>query len=138
MSSKKASALRQELDQLLCEIEQLGNTFSSRKPMWEGNVYVLRRRCGRPNCHCVDGKMHETTVLSDRSENSPRTITLKGPDIDRFQRMTEQYTKFRKARARVTKITKRILILIDKLAEIRLKEGKKKKHKKKVKKGEIL
>lgn len=126
MPPTSSSSLRKELGDLLRELHTLGDIFTSRKPMWEGNVYLLRRRCGRPNCHCVDGDLHETTVLSDRSGDSPRTVTIKGPDIDHFQHMTEQYTRFRRARARVVKITTRMLTVIDKLAEIRLKEGKKK------------
>lgn len=127
MAHKDPSYLRKELDELLRELGTLVRTFTPRSSLWAGNVYVLRRRCGRPNCHCVEGELHEATVLSDRSGDSPRTIALKGNDIERFRRMTQKYGKVRKARARVTKINKRILLIVDELTDIRLKEGQKQK-----------
>jgi len=123
MSRRKPESLRQELDQLLGELGRLARTFTSRSPLWEGNVYLLRRRCGRPNCHCAEGDLHTTPVLSDRTGASPRTVTLKGKDVERFRQMTESYRRFREARAQVTKITKRILHIVDQLGNIRLKQG---------------
>lgn len=125
--AKDPSSLRHELGQLLNELSSLTRTFSARSPMWPGNVYVLRRRCGKANCRCAQGELHESTVLSDRSGDSPRIIPLKGKEIEKFRRMTLHYQRFRKARARITKITQRILAIVDALGEIRVKEGLKKK-----------
>lgn len=123
------SVLNQELGELIRELKKISKTFTSKTAMWKGNVYTLRRRCGHPNCHCADGKLHESTALDDRSGDKPRTVTLKGGEIEQFRRMTEKWTNFRNARARVTKINKRILEIVDRLGEIRLKEGLKKKKK---------
>jgi hypothetical protein len=131
MAHKNPSPLRQELNQLLAELEEIAALFARSTPLWKGTVYVLRRRCGKPNCRCTEGELHETTVLSDRSGKRPRTIPLEGNDINRFRSMTQRYRRVRSARARVTKMTKRILCIVDQLTDIRLKEGQKKYKKRK-------
>ena len=129
MKNQDPSPLRQELSQLLKELEDLTALFKRKSPLWKGTVYTLRRKCGRPNCRCAKGELHETTVLSDRSGRQSRTIPLKGNDVNRFRSITQRYRRVRTARARVATISKRILAIIDQLTEIRLEEGHEK-HKK--------
>lgn len=121
--------LRHELGQLIKEIFRLGDVFTHRGPLWEGNVYILRRRCGKPTCHCAEGELHAATVLADRSGAVRRTVPLRGADVDFFQPMTKAYGRFRDARARLTKIHKRMLQIIDLLGEVRLAEGRQKEKK---------
>ena len=117
------NTLRKELGELVRELTRLQNLFTSRSPLWKGNVYLMRRRCGQPNCRCAKGKLHEAVVLSDRSGEMPRTLPLSDKDVDRFRRMTEDYSRFRQARARVPKIAKRILEIVDVFGEMRLEAG---------------
>ena len=127
MQKKKhdPTVLRKELGELVRELTHLQNRFTSRSPLWKGNVYLMRRRCGQPNCRCARGELHEAVVLSDRSGDRPRTLPLKDEDVDRFRRMTEDYSRFRQARARVLKIAKRIAQIVDVFGEIRLEAGQK-------------
>ncbi len=131
MQTKHAdpSVLRHELGQLTKEVSRLVELFTHRDPLWEGNVYVLRRRCGKPTCHCAQGELHASTVLADRSGRARRTIPLRSVDIDFFQPMTKAYGRFRDARARLTKLHKRMLQIIDLLGEARLAEGRQKEKK---------
>ena len=117
------NTLRKELGELVRELTRLQNLFTSRSPLWKGNVYLMRRRCGQPNCRCAKGKLHEAVVLSDRSGESPRTLPLSDEDVDRFRRMTEDYSRFRQARARVPKIARRIVEIVDAFGEMRLEAG---------------
>ena len=129
--ARNPSVLRQELGALLEELDGLQGLFTSRAPLWKGNVYLMRRRCGRPQCHCAEGSLHEAVVLSDRSGDKPRTMILKPEDVDRFQRMTRCYSRYRRARARVVKIARRLVHIIDALGDIRLQEGQKGREKRK-------
>jgi hypothetical protein len=119
------TVLNKELGELVREMTRLQRLFTSKSPLWKGNVYVMHRRCGRPNCRCVEGELHRAVVLSDRSGNRPRTIPLNDKNVDEFRRMTEAYSRFRYARSRVIKIAKRIVQIVDALGEIRLDAGQK-------------
>lgn len=114
------TVLGHELGELVAEVRRLIEVFTSPQPLWRGNVYTIRRRCGHPNCHCVHGELHASTVLSDRSGEKPRTLALPGREVDRFLRMTKRYSRFQRARARIKKIAAQIVRLADALCEIRL------------------
>ena len=124
------TVLRKELGELLRELTRLQRLFTKRSPLWKGNVYLMRRRCGQPTCRCAKGKLHEAVVLSDRSGDKPRTLPLNDQNVDHFRRMTKEYSRFRQARARVMKIAKRIVEIADALGEIRLEAGQKGRKKK--------
>jgi hypothetical protein len=124
------NVLRKELGELVRELTRLQKLFTSRSPLWKGNVYLMRRRCGQPNCRCTRGRLHEAVVLSDRSGDSPRTVPLNDENVDPFRCMTEDYSRFRQARARVPKIAKQIVNIVDALGEIRLEAGQKGRKKK--------
>jgi hypothetical protein len=115
-----STVLGHELGELAAELKRLIEVFTSSKPLWRGNVYTIRRRCGHPNCHCADGDLHVSTVISDRTGEKPRTLALHGEDVDRFHRMTQRYGRFQHARARVKKIAAQIVHLADALCAIRL------------------
>ena len=44
--------------------------------MIRGSVVVHRRRCGKPNCRCADGDLHEATVLSYSERGRTRFVML--------------------------------------------------------------
>ncbi len=112
--------LSHELGELDAELHRLIEVFTSLQPLWKGNVYTIRRRCGHANCRCAQGELHVSTVLSDRTGEKPRTLALPGKEVDRFQRMTKRYSRFQHARARIKKIAAQIVRLADALCEIRL------------------
>ena len=67
--------------------------------MIRGSVVVQRRRCGKPNCRCVDGEqLHETTVLSYSEAGSSRTVMLDPADVTAVRAAVERY---RTAQARL-------------------------------------
>jgi len=41
-----------------------------------GTVIKLRRRCGKANCRCADGQLHESWALSYSRESRTRMIPL--------------------------------------------------------------
>ena len=43
-----------------------------------GTVIKLRRLCGKPNCRCVDGQLHESWALSYSLECRTRMVPLQG------------------------------------------------------------
>ncbi len=60
-----------------------------------GSLITLRRRCGRPNCHCAEGAPHETPALSYSMEGRTRTVTLRPEDIPAVEAALERYAAAR-------------------------------------------
>lgn len=49
--------------------------------MLRGSLFVMKRRCGKPNCRCADGEPHESPALAYPEARRTRTITLTGADL---------------------------------------------------------
>lgn len=54
----------------------------SGKPLvLRGTLTTSRRRCGKLNCRCVSGELHESPVLRFTEGGSYRTLTLHEADL---------------------------------------------------------
>jgi hypothetical protein len=60
-----------------------------------GSLITLRRRCGRPNCHCAEGAPHETPALSYSLDGRTRTVTLRPEDVPVVAAALERYAAAR-------------------------------------------
>jgi hypothetical protein len=59
--------------------------------MVRGSVVVQRRRCGRPNCRCADGELHEATVLSYSQGGRNRTLMLAAGQVAAVRAAVARY-----------------------------------------------
>jgi len=110
-----ASQLRKELRQCFLEVGNLLRILKQRRPMIRGNVYNLRRKCGKANCRCQEGHLHESRVLSVPEKGRKHLRTVPAGKRTQWQSMTERYRRFRRARARLVKLFATIIKLIDEL-----------------------
>src|SRR5207244_12936231 len=60
-----------------------------------GSLIVLRRRCGKPGCHCVTGERHETPALSYSVEGRTRMLTLGAADLSEVRAGIARYESAR-------------------------------------------
>ena len=83
----------------------------------KGSVYDLQTRCGKPSCHCASpqGPLHTSTVLSWSDRGKTHLRTLPPSERSRFRRWTENYRRFRHARASLVKLHQAMLMRIDRL-----------------------
>src|ERR1035441_9842989 len=44
--------------------------------MVQGSFYLLRRKCGKPNCRCANGQLHATYVLTRSEQGKDRLYTV--------------------------------------------------------------
>jgi hypothetical protein len=121
--NRKLSLLRTKLNDTHTQIQQLIQDFQARRPLLPGSLYTLKRRCGKPNCHCVDGQLHTSTVLSYRGEQKPRTISPPADQIDALENMTDDYRDFRKARAQLVRLQRKMLEHVDQIQTLRVQQG---------------
>ncbi|MHB1473626.1 MAG: DUF6788 family protein [Dermatophilaceae bacterium] len=60
--------------------------------MLRGSLVTLRRRCGKPNCHCAQGgQRHEAPALSYSEAGRTRVVMLAESDVDAVTAALERY-----------------------------------------------
>jgi len=65
--------------------------------MVRGVLFTLRRRCGKPSCHCAGGEGHESPALAYPEGGRTRTMTLRAADVDDLRAALERYQTERAA-----------------------------------------
>jgi hypothetical protein len=120
---QKLSSLRSKLNDTQTQIQQLLHDFQTRQPLLPGSLYTLKRRCGKPNCRCTKGQLHTSTVLSYRGEQKRQTITPPPGQVKTLKTMTDEYRRFRKARAQLVRLQRQMLDLVDKIQIERTEQG---------------
>ena len=82
-------------------------------PMILGSFYRLRTKCGKPSCRCAHGPPHTAWVLSRSEQGQSKLYSLPAPERPRLKRLTAEYRRFQRARARWVKLTVQLLRQID-------------------------
>ena len=113
----RASRLRLALKSLLAEHQRQLDEMLPLRQLVKGSVYLLQTRCGKPSCHCAseEGPLHSSTVLSWSEHGKTRLRALPPGERARFRQLTENYRRFRQARAALVKLQRRMLAAIDQL-----------------------
>jgi hypothetical protein len=121
--NQQLSSLRSQLLALQHQLPQLLEACLARAPLLPGSLYTLRRKCGKPNCHCSRGELHESTVLSYRGQGRPRNISPPPGQLDSLRAMTHDYRRCRQARAQLVRWQRQLLKLVDALEAARIQQG---------------
>lgn len=113
----RASRLRLALQSLLADFQGQIKQLLPVRHLVKGSVYELQTRCGKPSCHCTseEGPLHSSTVLSWSEHGKTRLRALPAGERARFRQLTENYRRFRQARAALVKLHRRMLAAIDQL-----------------------
>ena len=116
-SPQRASRLRQALQSLLHDYQRQLDILLPLRQLVKGSVYDLQTRCGKPSCHCAsdDGPLHSSTVISWSEHGKTRLRTLPPDELSHFRQGTQNYRRFRQARASLVKLHQRIVAHIDRL-----------------------
>ena len=116
-SSDRASRLRQALKTLLDGYQRQIEALLPLRQFIKGSVYDLHTRCGKPSCHCAskEGPLHSSAVISWSEHGKTRLRSLPPGELSHFRRLTENYRRFRNARAALVKLHRRMLDHLDRL-----------------------
>jgi hypothetical protein len=118
--SDATSRRRQQLWQAYGALARTLRLLQRQQPMVPGTLYLLRRKCGKPNCRCAQGQLHGSWVLT-RSESGQSRLYAVGRDQrGRLRLLTLEYGRWQRAWARLVKGSAAILALVDALAQDRL------------------
>jgi hypothetical protein len=113
------SRLRQNLRELLDDLDKSLRVTFGRAPMVKGNVYELARKCGKPNCACTRGQLHRSMVLTWSHEGRSKLFSIPAERVGELQEKSSEYLRFRRARAQVTQIGRKILAVMDRIEKLR-------------------
>jgi len=91
--------------------------------LMRGSVYELRRKCGKPSCACRDGVLlHSCMAITWSDAGRKRLRSLSPKEEVELVRLTENYRRFRRARARLVELHAKMLAVVDQLEEARRRE----------------
>ena len=119
---EELSRLRFTLEGCLSELRRILKVVFGRSPLVKGNVYELARKCGKPNCVCTRGELHRSMVLTWSEGGKSRLLSIPTERIIEVKRKSEEYLRFRRARAQVTEIHREILAVMDRIEKFRRQE----------------
>jgi hypothetical protein len=99
-----AARLRQRKHDLLRRLRIPADALS-------GSLALTHRRCGRPNCHCVDGEGHPVWSLTFRSKGKKRVERIPDEWVEHIRPLVEQGRQFKEGMAEVFAANAELLAL---------------------------
>jgi hypothetical protein len=93
---------------------RLVRSLSALREMLPGSFVERRRKCGRPNCRCADGRpehLHPQFLLSVLSEGKLRTFHIPLELAQEVRSQVELHKRFQQVAAAICRINLRRLLL---------------------------
>ena len=125
--TNELSNLRQQMWRAYAALAHTLRRLQRSDPMVQGSFYLLRRKCGKPNCRCARGQFHPAYVLTRSEEGKDRLYTVPKDQRPQVRQWAAEYRRYQRARAVLTKRQVQLLGLVDQMAQQRLRVWPKKK-----------
>ena len=114
------SRLRQKLWRAYAALARTLRQLQRDQPMVQGSFYLLRRKCGKPNCRCALGQLHASWVLTRSEAGKDRIYPVPKDQRAQVRRWALEYRRYQRARAALAKAHPQLLALADQMAGQRL------------------
>ena len=102
------------LDRFKIEMNML--RVLSRKKMLYGSVVKKYKACGKAGCKCTRGELHGPFYyLSFKKDKKTKMIFIRRHLWEKVIKLNNNYRKWRKSRADISKINRKILPLFDEI-----------------------
>jgi len=113
---QRVSRVRQAISTLQGQVdEELGRLMGCRTFV-KGSLYRWEHTCGKKNCRCAEGALHEHWVLSYyEKEGKLVKVYLTPEEVGALEKAVEAHREFKKTRARLAKKHAQLLPLINEL-----------------------
>ena len=118
--SDDLAKLRQQLWRAYAALANTLRRLQRSELMVRGSFYLLRRRCGKPNCHCARGHLHGSYVLTRSEGGKDRLYTVPKNQRAEVRKWAAEYRRYQRARAVLVKRHLHLLSLVDQMADQRL------------------
>ena len=118
--SGNLSQLRQKLWRAYAALARTLRPLQRAQPMVQGSFYLLRRKCGKPNCRCAAGQLNASWVLTRSEAGKDRIYSVPKAQRAQVRRWALEYRRYQRARAALAKAHLQLLALADEMAAQRL------------------
>jgi hypothetical protein len=118
--SNDLASLRQQLWRAYAALAHTLRRLLRSHPRVQGSFYLLRRKCGKPNCRCATGQLHATYVLTRSEQGKDRLYAVPKEQRAQVRKWAAEYRRHQRARAVPARRHARVLALVDQMAEQRL------------------
>jgi uncharacterized protein DUF6788 len=112
--------LRQQLWRAYAALATTLRRLQRSEPMVQGSFYLLRRKCGKPNCRCARGELHPAYVLTRSEAGKDRLYPVPKEQRAEVRKRAAEYRRYQRARAVLVKRHLHLLALVDQIAQQRL------------------
>jgi hypothetical protein len=87
---------------------KLVRSLSAMREMLPGSLVERARKCGKPNCHCADGKqLHTQFLLSLSWHGEVKTFHIPAEFVDEVRDKVETYKRFQQAASAICEMNLR-------------------------------
>lgn len=105
---------RQKLKQLIGEEQKISQVFMGGKPLLKGSVYKMMTKCGKRGCKCErEGELHSAWKISWSHDGKIKTRCITKKGFLGYKRLSENYRRYRQARARLVRIHDEQIKIVD-------------------------
>jgi len=115
-SREKLSRIRQKIYQLRKRRGIYIEKLLRPRPMIIGSLYEVYKTCSKPNCCCKKGKKHGPFFALSISIEAKRSVKMvRKNDLEVVREKALAYQSFQKGLAKIRKIDKEIVILLEQI-----------------------
>lgn len=123
MERAAISQYRLKIRQLIEEEAKLVQIFMETKSLVKGNVYKMMTKCGKKTCKCErEGELHSAWRISRSHKGRAQSKCIRKSEVPGYKDLTDNYRRFREARARLVRVHREEIELINLLEKAKTKE----------------
>lgn len=117
------SRIRQRIARLVRQRQAAERRLLGRPELLRGTLLEVKRTCGKAGCKCAKGDKHICYQLSASIEGRTRTRNVPRKYLAKVRHLTDNYRRFRRARAAWVRLNAQIMELINRLETVRTAEN---------------
>lgn len=119
LSQISRAQARQRIAQLARQRQAVERVLLGRCVLLKGTLIEVQRTCGKPRCKCARGEKHTCRQLSASVKGKTRTWNVRRRYLARVKRLTENYRRFRRARAAWVRLNAQMLEVMNEMEAAR-------------------
>ena len=105
--------LRQRLRAKIVELDRILKPGFETEPVFPGSLHVSRHRCGKAQCRCANGDLHEVMRLQIRFNDGIANRCVSEEEAASWKPRTKAYKRMREAGRSFRKWQKEVLELLE-------------------------
>ncbi len=104
MKNNTGAEIIREFRRLEKQREQTLDDLLASEPLLSGSLSVVKRRCGKANCHCAAGEGHPQLQVVFLEDGNRRSRIIRNADADKVDRWATAAQRFRSGTAQLKAI----------------------------------